>query len=155
MVAVAGMLWQTNDLFDENPNHPVISPKSNVMRSSFDEFGEPYAVHKKPKPLRYAKIWSSPVTRIAISFFLAMLVGSLFRSLAKGSATLAVMLVLISLLVGRQAVFDFFAQFNDPDLFHDAQTWIAEQSGSAKVYLRNSLPSTGAAAVGLIMGLLK
>ena len=155
MIALAGMLWQTNDLIDENPNHPVLSPNGGVPESRFDEFGDPYAMHKDSKPLPYAKIWSSPITRIAISFFLALLVGSLFRSLAKGSMTLAVILILISLLVGRQAVFDFLAQCKDPDLFDSAKTWITDQSGSVKNFVRNSLPSTGAAAVGLILGLLK
>lgn len=155
MLAVAGMLWQTNDLIDENPHHPMLSPEAGITTSRFDEFGEPVALAKRPAPLPYAKIWSSPVTRIALSFFLALLVGSLFRSLAKGSVTLAVILLLISLLLGREMIFSFFQQHYDPDLFNSAKSWIVDQSGTAKSFIWNSLPSTSAATVGLIMGLLK
>ena len=159
LVSIAGMIWETNDLVEEHREHPFFSAKSRLqgVSAGYDEYGDPYALSKpeRHRSLPYARIWSSPLTRAAFSFFLALLAASLFRGLLRGAVTLLALLFLAGWLTGRESFVAIFSEYDGVNLAKSAQIWIADRADLIKDFLWDSLPSAGAAAVGFVMGLLK
>ncbi|MDF1753906.1 MAG: hypothetical protein P1U89_14080 [Verrucomicrobiales bacterium] len=155
LTGMAGMLWETNDLISENPNHPLIAPEASLMNLQYDEYGDPYARSERIKPLSYAKIWSSPLTQVCLAFIVAIVIGSLFRSLIRGVLTLLAVISLAALLVGRENLIDQLMIRDTSTMLDPAKDWLVTQSEIARQYFVSSLHSTLAVATGLFMGMKK
>ena len=157
IISLGGILWEANDLIDENRGRSSYSSETAISLRSYDEYGDPYAVSRTPPPppVRYAKLWSSPISMIGFSFLIAILVGSLFRSLVKGVVSLILLLLFIGFAVGQGGLLQLFDGSFGRDFFNSVGNWIHDKGGAVGQYARSYLPASSAAVVGFVMGLLK
>lgn len=152
VVCLAGVLWESNDLIQENQD--FFSGERGLVAVQYDEYGDPLAL-AKTKELPYAKLWSNPITRAGFVFILAFIIGSLIRSLAGGSLALILMIVLTAVLMGQGAFFEIFNQDASPGFLKNAGGWLVDQSDHAKQWFITYAEVAGAGIVGLLIGVFK
>lgn len=153
LICVGGILWEVNDLLQENQNHPLINPGSDLTPMRFDENGDAYAI-AKPGALPYAKIWSNPLTRISFIFMLALIMGSLVRGLTRGVVVLVVLILLTIVLCGQSSVLNYpFG--NTGGSFKAIFESVSANSGPIRAFIFSYLEIIGAAGVGLFFGIFR
>lgn len=153
LLCIGGVLWESNDLIQENGDY--FAPESGIAQMRVDEYGDPLAI-SKPKSLPYAKLWSNLVTRLSFCFILALVIGALIRSLVSGSVALVVTIIFTAMLVGQSAFFDLF---KDPQVesgaFQEAFAWVKTQVTASSDWLMGSIELIAVGAVGFVMGIFK
>ncbi len=155
ILVAAGMLWETNDLLEENQDHPWISAEHRVSPIQYDEYGDPIATSERPRELSYAKLWSSPLSRVGFTFLLALAIGSLARTLINGVLALCVVICLAVLLVGQGHVLEWLRPDGQPGFLSSAWAWLRGESGGIFAFLMDSPHLSVSAVLGGVIGLLR
>lgn len=92
------------------------------------------------------------LTRIGVSFLVAFAAGFLLRSFLRIAIPFIALVALGAFVLQWSGVMPVdWTGVNEQA--EEAGTWVASQSKSASSYLKSALPSAGAGAVGLFMGL--
>ncbi len=98
--------------------------------------------------------WSDATVRLGLSFFVAMVVGSVLRSFVKSMAVISIVLGGAYWYMLSQGMVDPLWE-PDKGFFVTAKDWVMDQSEGVKVFLKGYLPSAGAASLGFLFGLAK
>ena len=154
-LCIGGMLWEVNDLLDDNANHPLLSPEASVMNSRFDEYGDQYAIAHKAEPISYAKIWANPLTRMAFAFSLALLAGSLFRTIWNGAIAFILVILIGGFLIGKSTFLEAVDHIVLGRVIGPTWNWLLSEMQMVGQYFWQSMSAAIAAVVGLVLGLLK
>lgn len=104
-----------------------------------------------------AAFWKDPVmrtyaSRIGISFFAALLVGTLLRLFLRGMLTV---MVLAAIVVAALAHYDVIQPFwtEDSTFYRESAGWVKDQTQMVKDLLAAHAPSGFAAVAGLFLGM--
>jgi len=98
--------------------------------------------------------WSDATVRLGLSFFVAMVVGSVLRSFVKSMAVITIVLGGAYWYMLSQGMVEPLWE-PDKGFFVTAKDWVVVQSESVKGFLKGYLPSAGAASLGFLFGLAK
>ncbi len=153
VVTVGGVVWEANDFFEERGGLAA----GAMVGAEFDEFGDRLAVSPESvrearlePAIRYAAVFDSPVFFVGISFLGALLVGSLFRSIARG------MVMLVVLVMALAAVFVIRTSGGvDGEALALVGDWLADHFFSLKQLVLSSISVATALGGGFVLGLLK
>ncbi|MEO0417062.1 MAG: hypothetical protein AAF226_19165 [Verrucomicrobiota bacterium] len=153
LLAFGGAVWEVNDEFSgtsalRSPSEAVVDSHTYSGNAQSDQGVQPY---RDPVALERPR-WGNAALRIGVSLFIALVIGTIFRSFLKGAIIMAVVSVVILLVMERQGY--LAPMWNEHLTFWESVgQWFLAQANAVRLFAVNYLPASTAAIVGLILGL--
>lgn len=152
LIGLGGMLWESHDLIE---GRHASSVTARALEVRFDEYGDPYAISRAPANLELSSLWGNPVTIVALTFILALVIGSLIRSLLGGSLTLVGVTIVSVLVVGQGEALAMVGDWELSGWFETIFIWLDQQRVLVMDSFSESLPGALGITAGAILGLFR
>ncbi len=147
VVMLAGCLWKGGHWIK---NYKVIGGSMNPV--AMTESGQPMPSLSSANWVDKADIWGDGAIKVGVSFIAAIVAGCLLRSFFKGMLSLIVIIgATLFFLHYRGSIDPFWSDYLSQG--SEVKGWFAVEGMSVWTFVRDVVPSTGAALIGFGFGI--
>ncbi|MEM7699306.1 MAG: hypothetical protein AAF236_12990 [Verrucomicrobiota bacterium] len=157
---LGGLTWKATEIGQaDEPPRTISETTEYSARERFADIdreglSEAFADATKSKKFSNSGDWSGALIRLAFSFGIAMVLGTLVRHFFKTAITMIVVLAIgLWLLEFVGVIPPVWEEFGST--WAEVKPWVEEQTSTVRGFLSGYLPSSGAALLGFAFGLMR